>query len=519
MSTAAGAVVDLLEEAGVTRCYTVPGESFLELMDEVDARAGMSLISTRHESGAAFMAEADAKVTGQPAVAMATRAVGAANLAIGIHTAYQDSTPMLVLLGQVETEHLGKEAFQEVDLPDFLGQICVYGATVHRADRAAELVSRAYRASTGARPGPAVVALPADLLSGACAAGRPPARPTDPVAEESDVSHAYDLIASASRPVAIVGEGASDAHETLTLLAERLGIGVYTAFRRQDVYPNLHPNYLGHLTLGTAAELLEPLREADVVLVLGSRLDEVTTQAYQLPGPHAKVIQVDRSRDNLGHTVDTRLSVHAAPTSFADALARLAERGDHAPRCAWTERHAAYLRMSDPARSEHTGRGVDPAAVIGALSEQLPDDAIVANDAGNFSVFGHRYWRFTHPRTQVAPISGAMGYAVPAAVGASLAAPDRTVVALVGDGGFLMTGQELETAVRCDVSPVVVVFQNRMYGTIAMHQARSIGRLAAVDIGGVDLEGYARALGATARSVSDQCDLDATLHDLLDHPG
>ncbi|MDF2826158.1 MAG: thiamine pyrophosphate-binding protein [Mycobacterium sp.] len=517
MSTAAATVVDLLEQAGVTRFYTVPGESFLELMDEVQRRPGLTLISTRHESGAAFMAEADAKVTGRPAVAMATRAVGAANLAIGVHTARQDSTPMLVLLGQVETDHLGKEAFQEVDLPTFFGEISVYGATVQRPDRAAELVAHALRLSQGPRPGPAVVAFPADVLPGEGRPAAPPVRPTDPVASPADTLRAFELLASATRPVMIVGEGVQDSYGELTGLAEAFGLGVYAAFRRQDVFPNDHEHYLGHLTLGTPPHLLEPLVSADLVLVLGSRLDEVTTQAFTLPAPQTRVIQVDRAADNLGKIVTPELAVHAAPAEFARAVTELATAGQHRAEFGWAAAHTGYLAFSEPKRSDRPG--LDPGDVMARLRRRLPADTIVTNDAGNFSVFGHRYWRFNHPRSQVAPISGAMGYAVPAAVGAAMAAPGRTVLALVGDGGFLMSGQEIETAYRCGVSPLIVIFQNGLYGTIAMHQARNMGRTAAVDIGHVDLEAFARSLGATARSVTQgptqDDDIDAALDELL----
>lgn len=517
MSTAAETVIDLLEQAGVTRFYTVPGESFLELMDEVQRRPGLTLISTRHESGAAFMAEADAKVTGVPAVAMATRAVGAANLAIGVHTARQDSTPMLVLLGQVETDHLGKEAFQEVDLPTFFGEISLYGATVQRPDRAAEIVANALRASRGPRPGPAVVAFPADVLPGPGRPAAPPACPTDPVAAPADTLRAFELLAAAQRPVMIVGEGVQDAYDELTGLAETFGLGVYAAFRRQDVFPNDHNNYLGHLTLGTPPQILEALAGADLVLVMGSRLDEITTQSFTLPAPGTRVIQVDRAAENLGKIVTPELAVHATPAQFATALTELAADREHSGEFAWAAAHNTYLDFSEPAESGRTG--IDPGDVMARLRHHLPADTIVTNDAGNFSVFGHRYWRFTHPHTQVAPISGAMGYAVPAAVGAALAAPDRTVLALVGDGGFLMSGQEIETAYRCGVSPLIVIFQNGLYGTIAMHQARSMGRTAAVDIGHVDLEAFARSLGATARSVTRRDDIDAALEELLPAAG
>lgn len=521
MSTAAATVIDLLERAGVTRFYTVPGESFLELMDEVGRRPGLALISTRHESGAAFMAEADAKVTGRPAVAMATRAVGAANLAIGVHTARQDSTPLIALLGQVETDHLGKEAFQEVDLPRFYDEITVFGATVHRPDRAAEVVSRALLRSTGPRPGPAVVAFPADVLAGEGVPAAPPAPLSRPAATGADVERAFDLIAAAERPVMIVGEGAQDAHQELTALAEAFGLGGYAAFRRQDTFPNDHRHYLGHLALGTSADITGPLRDADVVLVLGSRLDEVTTQAYTLPGAGSTVVQVDAAAENLGAVVTPHLAVHASPARFAQALTRLAAERGHRRAFPWEQARAAYERFStpDPEPVPFDGDGLHPTAVVAALRAHLPADTIVANDAGNFSVFGHRYWRFTRPRTQVGPISGAMGYAVPASVAASLAAPTRTVLGLAGDGGFLMTGQELETAARCGAEPLVVVFQNGLYGTIAMHQARATGRPAAVDISPADLGAFARSLGATARTVDAPDALDDAIRELLTVPG
>ncbi|WP_026877794.1 thiamine pyrophosphate-dependent enzyme [Jiangella gansuensis] len=521
-TTAAAATIDLLSAAGVRRFYTVPGESFLELMDEVAARPELELISTRHESGAAFMAEAEGKLTGRPAVAMATRAVGATNLAIGVHTAHQDSTPMLVLLGQVETDHLGKEAFQEVDLPRFFGQLSTFAATVHRSDRAADTVARALQAATSGRPGPAVVAFPSDVLGrpGQPAAPRLPARPT-PLANAGQVAAAAELLRSARRPVAIVGEGAQDGHDVLTRLAERYGIGVYSAFRRQDTFPNSHPNYLGHLTLGTLPDLLQPLREADVVLVLGSRLDEVTTQTYSVPVAGSQVIQVDEDPRTLGSVVPLALGVVAQPVGFAAALAvhpgaPAAHPGAPTdPTTDWSAAHRRYLELSDPAAGhEAAENGVHPTDVMAALRRHLGTDTVVTNDAGNFSVFGHRYWRFERPRTQVAPISGAMGYAVPAAVGVALAAPERRVLALAGDGGFLMTGQELETAARYGAEPLVVVFQNTLYGTIAMHQARSMGRTGGIDIGRVDLAGFARSLGAATRGVDDERHLDDALREL-----
>ena len=510
--------VDVLARAGVRRFYTVPGESFLEILDAAERHPETSLVSTRHESGASFMAEAEAKVTGTPAVAMATRGVGASNLAIGVHTAMQDSTPMVVLLGQVETDYLDREAFQEVDLPAFYGPITKWATTVHRADRLPELVARAVRVATSGRPGPVMLALPADILGeeieergSRLSAGRPRSVP-----HPEDVEDVARRLAGARRPVVIAGGGARHARDALVRFAEAFGCGVYAAFRRQDVFPNEHPLYLGHLTLAARPEVLEPLGEADLVVVVGSRLGEVTTQTYGLPRGDQAVVQVDTDPDEVGATVPVERGIVSDAGAALEAFSRCAPA--KAIERDWTAAHEAYLRFSEVpgGRSE---AGVDPAEVVGALRRVLPADAVLANDAGNFSVFLHRYWRHNHPRTQVAAANGAMGYGVPGAVGAKIASPESTVVALCGDGGFLMTGQEIETAVRYGVDITVVVFRNGLHGTIAMHQARDVGRTAGSDIGPVDLAGFARSLGAEGFTVTDTHDLEPALRDAVAHEG
>ena len=509
--------VGVLAGAGGRRFYTVPGESFLEILDAAERHPDTSLVSTRHESGASFMAEADAKVTGIPAVAMATRGVGASNLAIGVHTAMQDSTPMVVLLGQVETDYLGREAFQEVDLPAFYGPITKWATTVHRADRLPEFVARALRVATSGRPGPVMLALPADVLAeevgekgSRLSEGRP--RPAPDGEEVEDVAR---RLVAAKRPVVIAGGGARHARKALVRFAEAYGAGVYAGFRRQDVFPNRHPLYLGHLTLATGPEILRPLEEADLVVVVGCRLGEVTTQTYRLPRGDQAVVQIDVDPDEVGATVPVERGVVSDAGAALEALSR------HAPTAIerdWTAAHGAYLEFSEvPAsRSE---RGIDPAEVVGALAKVLPEDAVLANDAGNFSVFLHRYWRYDHARTQVAAANGAMGYGVPGAVGAKLADPAREVVAVCGDGGFLMTGQEIETAVRYGVGITVVVFRNGLHGTIAMHQARDVGRTAGSEIGPVDLAGFARSLGAGGYTVTDPDDLEGALGEAVAEEG
>jgi acetolactate synthase-1/2/3 large subunit len=438
-------------------------------------------------------------------VAMATRGVGASNLAIGVHTARQDSTPMLVLVGQVETTFLGREAFQEVDLPAFYAPITKWATTLHRADRVAELVSRGLRIATSGRPGPVMLALPADLLGEDVPAPDLRASVSSPAGSApEEIRWVARRLGEARRPVMIAGGGARDARDELVAFAEAFNAGVYVGFRRQDVFPNDHPHYLGHLTLGTPPETLRAVEEADLVLVVGCRLSEVTTQGYRLPRRDQAVIQVDLDPGQVGAVVPVERGLVADARSSLAALIALVP-SPRPPRD-WAEAHRAYLDSSEiPAA--RAANGIDPTQVIGALREVLPGDAILTNDAGNFSTFVHRYWHYNEARTQLAPTNGAMGYGVPAAVAAKLAAPGRPVVALVGDGGFLMTGQEIETAVRYGVPITVVVFRNGMHGTIAMHQTREMGRTAGVEIGDVDLAGYARSLGAAGHTVRDPDEL------------
>jgi acetolactate synthase-1/2/3 large subunit len=511
--TAAQAIVEILAAAGIGRLYTVPGESFLGLLDAADADARFSVVSCRHESGAAFMAEAEAKLTGVPAVAAATRGVGAANLAIGVHTAMQDATPMIVLLGQVETGFLGKEAFQEVDLPAFYRPITKWAATIEHASRAPDLVAQAVRRATTGRPGPVMLALPADILGAGVDADAVAAavrvvqgRRAPSVPEAPAVATVADALSAARQPVLIVGAGCRGARAELIECAERWNAGVYTAFRRQDIFPNDHPHYLGHLGLGTPPACLDALRAADLALVVGARLDEITTQGFTLPVPGTRIIHADTDPSVPGAAMpaDLALTADARPLlrQLCDAAA-----GREVARRSWEAAHGVYLTAATP-RRRPAADGLDPAAVIESMLRTLPADTVITNDAGNFSAFLHLYWRYDEPLTQLAPANGAMGYAVPAGVAAALAAPGRTVVAVCGDGGFLMTGLEVETAVRMGARLIVVVMRNGQYGTIAMHQLRQTGRMSAVTIGEVDIAGLATSLGATGVPVGREADLD-----------
>jgi acetolactate synthase-1/2/3 large subunit len=511
MTNAGEGMVEAMVEAGVERLYTVPGESFLEVLDAAERHPATRQFSTRHESGASFMAEADAKLTGVPAVAMATRGPGAANLSIGVHTAHQDSTPMLVLLGDVETPWIYRGAFQEVDLAAFYAPITKASMTAVRGDRLPEMVRQGLRLAVSGRPGPVMISLPADLLAeeaslsslreGASAVIRP--RPTP---SQDELARVRSLLAGARRPVVIAGAGVQQSRDDLIRFADAFNVGVYAAFRRQDVFPNDHPLYLGHLTVGAPAQTLEELRDADLVLVLGTVLDQMTTQQFELPLDTVATVQVDVDPDNLG-VIPVDLGIIADPGEVLRALLAEPVRGERN----WDKGHRAYLETATVGPSRAT-EGVDPAHVVKAMSAAFPADTVITSDAGNFSVFLHRYWRFQHPRSQAAPTNGAMGYAVPAAVGAKAAMPDRSVVGVVGDGGFLMTGQEIETATRYGLDLTVVAMRNGLYGTIAMHQAQQMGRMTAVDIGDVDLAAYARSLGARGLSVRHESELDDAMH-------
>lgn len=520
-ATPGEAIARVLAAAGVRRIYAVPGESYLEVLDAA-AGHGLTLVSTRHESGAAFMAEAEAKLTGVPAVAAGTRGVGASNLAIGVHTALQDSTPMIVLVGQVDTSVRGREAFQEVDLTAFYRPITKWAATAHRADRVPDVLAQAVVRATTGRPGPALVALPADLFQETveeervrCAVRVVTSGPAVAAAAEADVDEFLRRLAAARRPVVIAGEGARAARAELVEFAERFGVGVYAAFRRQDVFPNDHPCYLGHLAIGVPDACLAALEAADLAVVLGSRLDEITTQTYRFPLATTELVRVDA---DPAVAADGTRPGRAIVADVGALLRRALERPAAAARRDWSAAHESYVRASTPAPRAPSA-GVDPADVLAAMARALPADVILASDAGNFSAFLHLWWRYTHPRAQLAPANGAMGYGVPAAIAAALAGDGRLAVGVCGDGGFLMTGQELETAVRHRLELLVLVFRNGMHGTIAMHQARAFGRLSGVDIGPVDLAGFARSLGARGFSVSSARELDPALGEAVRAPG
>lgn len=519
------AAARILRDRGVRYAFGVPGESFLGLLDGLLETPEIQLVSTRHEGGAAFMAEAIGKLTGVPAICMGTRGVGSANLAIGIHTAYQDSTPLIAMVGQVETPFRHREALQEVELAPFLGQITKWAVEAPTGARLPDLVSEAYRRSVSGRPGPVAIALRGDILDDPAPANLPAPTATATAAPRpTEIAAAVDLLQRAQRPLIIAGGGVlrANASAHLVTLAERLGVPTVTGFRRHDAFPNDHPLYIGPLSFGAPPGIIERARSADVVLAIGSRLSELTTFGYTIPGPDATLIQVDISPESLGRTFPARIAIAADAGETIDALLAAIDGDPGAERIAANARdRELYVTGSTPPERSSVAEGVDPALVIGALRAALPPEAIVTVDAGNYWGWVARYFRFLRPRTLLGPTSGAMGYAVPAAVAAALhAGPATPVVALVGDGGFLMTGNELAVAAQLGLKLTCVVFDNALYGTIRLHQERAYpGRIAGTEIWSPDFVRYAEAFGGLGIRIDRNDDISDAIRTALAHPG
>ncbi|WP_338619247.1 thiamine pyrophosphate-binding protein [Achromobacter sp. E1] len=499
-------VVQALLDHGVDTVFGVPGESYLDVLDALYAHSDrIRLVSCRHEGAAAFMAEAHGKLTGRPGICMVTRGPGATNASIGVQTAFQDSTPLIVLVGQVGNDMVEREAFQEIDYRRMFGQFTKWVAQIDSAARVTEYLNRAFSVATSGRPGPVVLALPEDMLTDVA-----PALPCGTI----QVPQAYPapdalasmrtLLAGAQRPLMIVGgSGWTDAGlASLTRFAELNGLPVACSFRRQDLFDNHHAQYVGEVGIGVNPELAEAVRQADVILAVGARLGEMVTGGYSLlqsPVPSQTLIHVLASPEELGRVYQPAVKIQAGMDAFAKTAVEL-EPVDASPWRAWAQRlHDNYLRYTElPAPRT----GLDPARVIAALRDQLDPSAILTNGAGNYSAWAHRYYRFTHPRTQLAPTSGAMGYGVPAAIAAKLRHPDRQVICLAGDGCFLMTSQELATVKQHQLGIVFIVFNNGMYGTIRMHQeVHYPGRTIGTDLCNPDFVAYAQSFGVTAERV------------------
>lgn len=519
-------IADALRAAGVRYAFTVPGESFLGLLDAFEG-AGIRVIATRHEAAAAFMAEAHGQLTGRPAVCLGTRAVGGTNLGVGIHTARQDSTPMFVAIGQVRRALRGREAFQEIDQVATLGGLAKWAAEPRSTSEVAAAMAEASRQALGGRPGPVLLSLPEDLLDEPMPddvrtdAGRPGAtRPAD-----EEIRAIIEFLASAERPVILAGAGVLRARTSteLTRFAELLQVPVIATWRRADVISNDHPLYLGMAGFGAAPTVHERLDAADALVVLGARLNEPTTFGYAMPRPGLPWAHVDLAPGEASGSTPPTISVVADAKAFLKAAnerllgravldaARVATRqaNNRSDRAAW---EAASVVDAAP----WDGPGVHPGRTIATLRRILPDDAILTTDAGNFASWAGRGYRFRRPGTFLGPTSGAMGYGLPAAIAAALVHRDRAVVALVGDGGLAMTMAELETAVRVGARVVVVVFDNERFGTIRLWQERrGTGVGVATELGPVDFAAIARACGARGMRVDRDDDFEPALRAAL----
>ena len=504
-------IAEALRAAGVRYAFTVPGESFLGLLD-VLAESGIRVVAARHEGAAAFMAEAHGQLTGRPAACLATRAVGSANLAIGIHTARQDSSPMFALVGQVERAYLGRESFQEIDQVATLGGLAKWAVEPRRAEDVPAAMAQAVREALTGRPGPVLVSLPEDLLDEV--AELEPAdvgRPSTARATPDEIRSVIELLASARRPVILAGAGVLRARTSteLTRFAELLHVPVIAAWRRGDVISNDHPLYLGMAGLGAPASIRQRLADADALLVLGSRLNEATTYGYTLPATDVRWAHVDLVPSRTGDLPSADMAITSDARSFLRAANEFLLSGVvlDAERVAVRDVNSATDRATWEAdtvvdETPWDGPGVHPGRTIATLRRVLPDEAILTTDAGNFAAWASRGFRFRRPGTFLGPTSGAMGYGLPAAITAALVHRDRPVVALVGDGGLAMTMAELETAVRESARIVVIVFDNERYGTIRMWQdQRGSGEGIATELGPVDFAAIARAVGARGARV------------------
>ncbi|MNU52658.1 Acetolactate synthase isozyme 2 large subunit [compost metagenome] len=514
-------VVRALLEHGVDTVFGVPGESYLDVLDALYAEQDrIRLVSCRHEGAAAFMAEAHGKLTGRPGICMVTRGPGATNASIGVQTAFQDSTPLIVLVGQVGSDMVEREAFQEIDYRRMFGQFTKWVAQIDSAARVTEYMNRAFSVAMSGRPGPVVLALPEDMLTESAFAqscGTIQVPHAHPAPEALASMRA--LLAGAQRPLMIVGgSGWTDAGlDNLTRYASLNGLPVACSFRRQDLFDNHHSQYVGEVGIGVNPELADAVRRADVILAVGARLGEMVTGGYTLlqsPVPRQTLIHVLASPEELGRVYQPALKIQSDLNAFADQAAGLGPL-NAAPWRGWLDGlRQSYLRYTEPPATELR---MDPARVITALRERLDPRAILTNGAGNYSAWAHRYYRFSHPRTQLAPTSGAMGYGVPAAIAAKLRHPDRQVVCLAGDGCFLMTSQELATVKQHRLAVVFIVFNNGMYGTIRMHQEVNYpGRTIGTDLCNPDFVAYAESFGVPAERVARHDDFEPALARALD---
>jgi len=500
-------LADALVSHGVELAFGVPGESFLPVLDGIhDVSDRLRFVICRQEGGASYMADAYGKLTGKPAALFVTRGPGATNGSVGVHTAFQDSTPMVMFIGQVGNDLVEREAFQEIDYRRMYGQMAKWVAQIDRVERIPEYVSHAFHTAMAGRRGPVVLALPEDMLfSSAAVADVPHYKTVSAAPAPADMREIARLLGAAQRPFVILGGSGWDASSVAAMRVwlEKHQLPAGASFRCQDLLDNRSPSYAGHVGIGIDAALAQRIREADVVLVIGARLGEMTTSAYTLfevPVTRQTLIHVHAGAEELGRVYQGAVLVNSGYPQFVEALAQLPL--DSARWAQWTkEARAGYLAYVEP--KPLPGR-LQYGEIVKSLAALLPEDAVICNGAGNFATWVHRYYSYRGYRTQLAPTNGSMGYGVPAAVAAKIAHPARTVVAFAGDGDFLMNGQELATAVQYGANVIVIVVNNGMYGTIRMHQEREYpGRVSGTELHNPDFAALARAYGCHGETVEE----------------
>ena len=497
-------IADALHRQGVELIFGVPGESFLPVLDGLFTYEDqMRFITTRHESGASFMAEAYGKLTGKPGVLMVTRGPGASNAAIGIHTAFQDSTPMVVMVGQVGTEMAEREAFQEIDYRRMFGQSAKWVGSIDRPDRIDEYISHAFHLAQSGRPGPVILALPEDVLF-AKAESIPvkSAHVIRPGLNREVFREALDLLNQAKKPMVLVGGGGwtTKACSALEQWLSKVNIPVATAFRFQDLIDADHECFAGDLGIAPNPKLAQRIKDADVILAIGPRLGEMTTGGYSLfevPVTKQKLIHVHMGAEELGSVYRPEVAINSSYEDFCVSLNTNEIRLDLNEASRGNAAHQEYLEFAKPLEMAIP---VNMSEIVSKLNEFLPDDAIVTNGAGNFAGWVHRFYRYgglaRFGRTQLAPTNGAMGYGLPAAIAAKLESPKNVVIGFCGDGDFMMSSQELATCVRYQAYPIIVVVNNGMLGTIRMHQEREYAkRVIATELANPDFVMFAQSFG------------------------
>ena len=508
-------LVDQLKIHGVDLAFCVPGESYLAVLDALyDAREAIKLIACRMEAGAANMAEAYGKLTGKPGICFVTRGPGATHASVGLHTAFQDSTPMILFIGQVARDQTEREAFQEIDYRRMLGPLTKWVAEIPTADRIPEFVSRAFHTAVSGRPGPVALALPEDMLvETAVAVDSKRYARVEAAPRPQDINKLASILSSAQRPLAVLGGGGwtDEACDNIRALLEAWQLPAVTSFRAKDRLDNRHPLYVGDMGIAIDPKLGARIAEADVLLVAGPRLGEMTTNGYTRlvpPVPKQRLIHVHPGAEELNRVYQAELAINSGMEAFAYGAISITEMLRplrHPDWSAWAksarEDYEAFIK---PVKAPGA---VNPSEIFAWLNERLPEDAIFTNGAGNYAGWLHRFYLHKRFSTQLGPTSGAMGYGVPAAIAAKAAHPERVVVAAAGDGCFLMTGQELATAAQFKLPIIVLVFNNSIYGTIRMHQEREYpGRVIGTDLVNPDFAALARSyhcFGATVRKTSE----------------